>query len=63
MKIKICKDYGVMEEVRKSDEYAELHYPGRITMPSFYHRWEEMDVDIDQLHELIYKGYAIIINC
>jgi len=63
MKIKICKDYGVMEEVRKSDEYAELHYPERTTRPSFYHRWEEMDVDIDQLHELIYKGYAIMINC
>ena len=63
MRIKVCKDYGVMETIRKSDEYAELHHPGRTTMPSFYHTWEEMDVDIDQLTEMINKGYAIMINC
>ena len=63
MRINVCKDYGVMETIRKSDKYAELHYPGRTTMPSFYHIWEEMDIDIDQLKEMINKGYAIIINC
>ena len=63
MKIKVCKDYSYMEEVRKSDNYITFHTQGRVTAPLSYHHWEEMDVDIDQLHELIYKGYAIMINC
>lgn len=63
MKIKICKDYGIMEEIRKSDNYTNYRTPGTVTMPSFYHMWEEMEVDIDQLNEMINKGYAIIINC
>lgn len=63
MKIKICKDYSYMEEIKKSDNYTNYRTTGTATMPTDYHRWEEMDVDIDQLHELIYKGYAIMINC
>jgi len=63
MRIKVCKDYAVMETIRKSDEYDELHYYRSITMPSFYHIWEEMDIDMDQLNEMINKGYAIMINC
>lgn len=63
MKIKVCKDYSYMEEVRKSDNYIINHTSRKVTVPAFYHRWEEMDVDIDQLSEMINKGYAIMINC
>ena len=63
MKIRICKDYSYMEEVRKSDNYIINHTSRNVTAPTFYHKWEEMDVDIDQLSEMINKGYAIMINC
>lgn len=52
-----------MEEVRKSDNYIINHTSRNVTAPTFYHKWEEMDVDIDQLSEMINKGYAIMINC
>ena len=63
MRIKVCKDYGIMETIRKSDEYAELHHPGRTTMPSFYHIWEEMEVAEEELLELVKQGHGIMINC
>lgn len=63
MKIKICKDYEMMEMIRKHDNYINNHTQSRITTPNSYHKWDEMDVDFEKLKELISQGHAIMINC
>ena len=63
MKIKISRNYGVMETIRESDNYINNHTPSRITTPNSYHQWEDMDVTFDELRELINQGHGIMINC
>lgn len=63
MKIKVSKNYPFESLIAEMD-YRRLLRGDDCTWSSpNTSTWEEMDVDIDQLHELIYKGYAIRINC
>ena len=63
MKIKVSKNYQfncIIADLDKRNFNRGIDTTWSSPMTS---TWEEMDVDIDQLHELIYKGYAIMINC
>lgn len=64
MRVKFSKDYpfnGFLEEL---DRKGLTHWGGDFTRaPRINSTWEEKDVTIDELHEMISKGYAIRINC
>lgn len=63
MRIKYSKDYAFNSFLRERDlQLMQKGYDITWVPPQNY-TWEEKDVDIDELHELIYKGYAIRINC
>ena len=63
MKIKISKDYQFNCILADLDRISfNCGVDATWSSPMTF-TWEEMDVDIDQLHELINKGYAIKINC
>ena len=62
MKIKVSKDYQfncIIADLDRRNFNRGIDATWSSPMTS---TWEEMDVDIDQLHELINKGYAIKIN-
>lgn len=61
MNVKVSKDYGMWETIRK-DDYTNNRLSS-ITKPCEYHKWEDSDVTFDELKEMIEKGYAIMINC
>ena len=63
MKIKVSKNYQWCKTIEESDTRRLFRGENFTYSPSSMATWEDMDVDIDQLHELIYKGYAIRINC
>ena len=63
MKIKVSKNYQWCKTIEESDTRRLLRGENFTYSSSSMATWEDMDVDIDQLHELIYKGYAIRINC
>lgn len=63
MRIKVSKNYqldSIIADIDRRMYNRGVDFTWSSPMTS---TWEEMDVDIDQLHELIYKGYAIRINC
>ena len=62
MKIKVSKNYQfncIIADLDRRNFNRGIDATWSSPMTS---TWEEMDVDIDQLHELINKGYAIKIN-
>lgn len=63
MKIKVSKNYQWCKTIEESDTHRLFRGENFTYSSSSMATWEDMDVDIDQLHELIYKGYAIRINC
>lgn len=64
MKVKVSKDYPFNSFLEEMD-YKRLMRRGEdfTRAPRMNYTWEEKDVTIDELHEMIGKGYAIRINC
>jgi hypothetical protein len=63
MKIKYSKDYNFNKWLNEYDA-SRIRRGYDITVSSpLGSKWEEKDVNMQELSELIDKGYAIRINC
>lgn len=63
MKVKICKDYNIDRMMYESDRRSFLRGEDRTYMSDYSSTFEERDVTMDELVELINQGVAIKINC
>lgn len=64
MKVKVSKDYPFNSFLEEMDYKRLMRWGEDFTRaPRMNYTWEEKDVTIDELHEMIGKGYAIRINC
>ena len=63
MKIRISKDYSLMQNLFVSDRNL-LRQRKQVTMFSDYDgTWEEKEVTLEELAEYVKANYAIKINC
>lgn len=63
MKIKVCELGGFWNDLYETDMRARRQHENRTYFSDYSMPFEERDVTVDELVELITKGALIKINC